>query len=86
MDALLAHLFGVPVEVMHDWINPGRYVSGRELAAAGMAELMDLDELHRVSWDRMRSESKPTATNGNGAGSQSRRLVKAPARRRRRRR
>ena len=52
MDALLAHLFGVTVEAMHDWINPGRYVSGRELAAAGMAELMELDELHRVSFDR----------------------------------
>jgi len=86
MDALLAHLFGVAVEVMHDWINPGRYVSGRELAAAGMAELMELDELHRVSFDRMRSDTKPTNSNGNGAGAQVRRPVKAPARRRRRRR
>jgi ATP-dependent Clp protease protease subunit len=86
MDALLAHLFGVAVEVMHDWINPGRYVSGRELAAAGMAELMELDELHRVSSDRVRSESKSNGTSGNGSGSQARRLIKAPARRRRRRR
>jgi ATP-dependent protease ClpP protease subunit len=86
MDALLAHLFGVSVEVMHEWINPGRYVSGRELAAAGMAELMELDELHRVSTDRARSESKSNGTSGNGSGAQVRRLVKAPARRRRRRR
>jgi ATP-dependent protease ClpP protease subunit len=85
MDALLAHLFGVAVEVMHEWINPGRYVSGRELAAAGMAELMELDDLHRVSVDRVRSESKSSGTNGNSSGSQVRRLVKAPARRRRRR-
>jgi ATP-dependent Clp protease protease subunit len=86
MDALLAHLFGVPVETMHEWINPGRYVSGRELAAAGMAELMELDELHRVATDRVRSESKSNGASGNGSGSQVRRLVKAPARRRRRRR
>jgi ATP-dependent Clp protease, protease subunit len=86
MDTLLAHLFGVSVEAMHDWINPGRYVSGRELAAAGMAELMELDELHRVSFDRARSESKSNGANGNGSGSQVRRPAKAPARRRRRRR
>jgi hypothetical protein len=86
MDALLAHLFGVSAEVMHDWINPGRYVSGRELAAAGMAELMELDELHRVSFDRMLSDKKPANGNGNGAGAQVRRPAKAPARRRRRRR
>ena len=86
MDALLAHLFGVSVDAMHDWINPGRYVSGRELAAAGMAELMELDELHRVSFDRARSESKSNGANGNGSGSQVRRPAKAPARRRRRRR
>ena len=79
---LLAQLFGVSVEVMHEWINPGRYVSGRELAAAGMAELMELDELHRVSFDRVRGESKSNGANGNGSGSQVRRPVKAPARRR----
>jgi hypothetical protein len=86
MDALLAHLFGVSVEAMHEWINPGRYVSGRELAAAGMAELLELEQLHRVAFDRNRSESNPTGTNGNGTGAQVRRPAKAPARRRRRRR
>jgi ATP-dependent protease ClpP protease subunit len=86
MDTLLAHLFGVSVDVMHDWINPGRYVSGRELAAAGMAELMELDELHRISFDRMLSDKKPANGNGNGAGAQVRRPAKAPVRRRRRRR
>jgi ATP-dependent protease ClpP protease subunit len=86
MDTLLAHLFGVSVDVMHDWINPGRYVSGRELAAAGMAELMELDELHRMSFDRVLSDKKPANGNGNGAGAQVRRPAKAPARRRKRRR
>ncbi len=42
MDDLLADLFGVSHQQMSTWINPGRYVSGRELAEAGMAELIDL--------------------------------------------
>ena len=86
MDALLAHLFGVPAEVMREWINPGRYVSGRELAAAGMAEMVELDQLHRVSFERLMSDAKSAGTNGASAGNQVRRPVKAPARRRRRRR
>ena len=86
MDALLAHLFGVSAEAMHDWINPGRYVSGRELAAAGMAELVELDQLHRVSFDPLLIENKPAGSNGASAVGKVRRPVKAPARRRRRRR
>src|SRR5215475_12230776 len=42
MDGLLAELFGLPGSEMEKWINPGRYVSGRELADAGLAELVDL--------------------------------------------
>lgn len=42
MDSLLADLFGVPVTEMENWIKPGRYVSGPELAEAGLAELIDL--------------------------------------------
>jgi ATP-dependent protease ClpP protease subunit len=45
MDSLLADLFGVSIEEMSKWINPGRYVSGRELADAGLAELLDLRDL-----------------------------------------
>lgn len=86
MDALLAHLFGVTPEVMREWINPGRYVTGRELAAAGMAELIELDELHRVSHDRSLVENKSSLSNGAKSGTQVRRPAKAPARRRRRRR
>jgi ATP-dependent protease ClpP protease subunit len=84
MDALLAHLFGVSTEMMHEWINPGRYVSGRELAAAGMAELVELDQLHRVSFDRLLLENKAGSSNGAGTTSQVRRPAKAPARRRKR--
>src|SRR5262245_41433606 len=45
MDRLLAELFGLPGEEMEKWISPGRYVSGRELADAGLAELIDLRTL-----------------------------------------
>jgi ATP-dependent Clp protease protease subunit len=64
MDALLAHLFGIPIEVMSEWITPGRYVTGRELAEAGMAELVELDQIHRVSFQRLLKEGSST----NGAG------------------
>lgn len=47
MDRLLAELFGVTPDLMARWISPGKYVMGRELAAAGLAELVDL-RTHRV--------------------------------------
>jgi ATP-dependent Clp protease protease subunit len=61
MDELLAHLFGVSPSLMHEWINPGRYVIGRELADAGMAELVELDQLHRVPFQRLLTEPRTTA-------------------------
>ena len=45
MDSLLAELFGLPAAEMEKWITPGRYVSGRELADAGLAELIDLRKI-----------------------------------------
>lgn len=45
MDNLLADLFQVPHETMAGWITPGKYVSGRELAAAGLAELVEFHQL-----------------------------------------
>jgi ATP-dependent Clp protease, protease subunit len=42
MDQLLAELFGVTMPEMNKWINPGRYVSGRDLVDAGLAEMVDL--------------------------------------------
>jgi hypothetical protein len=41
----LAELFGLPAAEMEKWITPGRYVSGRELADAGLAELIDLRKI-----------------------------------------
>jgi ATP-dependent protease ClpP protease subunit len=45
MDAMLADLFGVSRDLMNDWINPGRYVCGSELAGAGLAELISVADL-----------------------------------------
>lgn len=45
MDQLLADLFQAPYDVIKAWITPGRYVAGRELAAAGLAELVELKPL-----------------------------------------
>ena len=84
MDTLLAHLFGVDPKVMHDWIKPGRYVSGRELAEAGMAQLVELEQLHRLPFERIVTATKTVAKNGDSAATEGRRMVKAPARRRRR--
>lgn len=42
MDQLLAELFQISREQMDKWINPGRYISGREFADAGLAELIEL--------------------------------------------
>ena len=45
MDELLAELFETTMDTIGHWIHPGRYVSGRELAEAGLAEIVDLKEL-----------------------------------------
>jgi len=41
MDQLLANQLGVTYERLQEWMRPGRYVSGPEFAAAGLAELCD---------------------------------------------
>jgi len=45
MDQLLAELFGIPYAELEHWITPGRYVSGRELAKIGLAELIGVEPL-----------------------------------------
>lgn len=47
MDNLLSLLFGIPMSDLEGWIRPGRYVTGREFAAAGLAELIELKDLPR---------------------------------------
>ncbi|MEJ7594492.1 MAG: ATP-dependent Clp protease proteolytic subunit [Planctomycetaceae bacterium] len=41
LDVLLATLMNIPHEMLHGWIRPGRFVTGPELAAAGIASLFD---------------------------------------------
>ncbi len=45
MDELLAHLFNLEPSELEQWIQPGRYVKGPELAEAGMAELVDINDI-----------------------------------------
>ena len=45
MDRLLSEMFQVDLQKLKAWLRPGRYVSGREFAAAGLAELIDLQPL-----------------------------------------
>ena len=45
MDRLLARLFDTDLDQIDRWSSPGRYVSGRELAEAGLAELVELGPL-----------------------------------------
>jgi len=45
MDALLGELLGLPATTIQQWMVPGRYVSGRELAEAGVAEMIALEPM-----------------------------------------
>lgn len=45
MDALLAQLLAIDLETLRSWCRPGRYMTGREAAEAGLAELIDLKPL-----------------------------------------
>jgi ATP-dependent Clp protease, protease subunit len=45
MDRMLAELLGLSPEQIESWMRPGRYVSGTELAQAGLAELVPLTRL-----------------------------------------
>jgi ATP-dependent Clp protease, protease subunit len=42
LDELLATMLGCPVEVLTRWTRPGRFVSGQEMADAGLAHIVDL--------------------------------------------
>jgi ATP-dependent Clp protease protease subunit len=41
MDGLLSELLPLPLETLNEWMRPGRYLRGPELADAGLAELVD---------------------------------------------
>lgn len=45
MDVLLCDLFGRSADLINEWSRTHRYVTGRELVAAGLAELIPLEPL-----------------------------------------
>jgi ATP-dependent Clp protease protease subunit len=47
MDVLLAELFGTSPATIDAWVRTHRYVSGQELVAAGLAEMIPLQPFHR---------------------------------------
>lgn len=70
MDVLLGELFGREAQLINEWIATHRYVSGRELAAAGLAELIPLAPLphlragHPATSEHAASSSGRPARNG----------------------
>lgn len=48
MDQLLVELFDVPGETIQKWVESGRYVTGVELAEAGLAELVEMKSLSEL--------------------------------------
>lgn len=42
LDQLMSRLFELPVELIHQWTRPGRFLTGPEVAAAGIAHVLDL--------------------------------------------
>ena len=51
MDGLLSKLLKVDERVLEEWIKPGRYVSGAEFAEAGMAEMVDINQIIKTARD-----------------------------------
>ena len=49
MDVLLVDLFGREAERINEWIRTHRYVTGREMAQAGLAELVELKPLPHLT-------------------------------------
>lgn len=54
MDRLLAELFGCPQELIDPWVRAHRYVTGAELAEAGLAEMIELKPLDLLKKKRKR--------------------------------
>lgn len=61
MDHLLASMFDVDFKKLEKWISPGRYVSGQEMADAGLAEMVQMDHLNRVQRNGATGKASRTA-------------------------
>ncbi len=42
LDALLARMFDFKLDRLNDWTRPGRFITGPEMAEAGLAKMVDL--------------------------------------------
>lgn len=62
MDKLLAELFGVSSEVIARWVRPGRYVSGPEIAEAGLAEMIAFTSLQIDGKNGAAGRKRPITT------------------------
>ncbi|MBP63234.1 MAG: hypothetical protein CMJ62_17070, partial [Planctomycetaceae bacterium] len=67
-----AKLLQVDLESINKWVNPGRYVSGREFAEAGFANMIKFQELPSFNVLKDHSSGNKLASeksddNGNGA-------------------
>ena len=51
-DVLLCQLFGRSADLINEWIRTHRYVTGKEMADAGLAELIGLEPLAYLSAER----------------------------------
>lgn len=48
MDAMLARLFGLSEKLLREWSVPGKYISGEEMAKAGIAEFVEFADLAKL--------------------------------------
>jgi ATP-dependent Clp protease protease subunit len=58
MDQLLAELFGVSHADMIQWMQPGRYLTGRQIVEAGLAEMIGLEPLNFAEIEGTRRRRK----------------------------
>ncbi len=58
MDALLTRFFGTAINQVEQWIQESRYISGPELVAAGLAELIELTPVQPAKADQVDPQPK----------------------------
>ena len=62
IDQLLVRLFGGAEEKIAEWTRPGKFVMGEELAAVGLAKVVDL--FSGDLWEQIEKNSETSATQG----------------------
>ena len=58
MDALLTRFFGTAIDQVEQWIQESRYISGPELVAAGLADLIELTPVQPANADQVDQQPK----------------------------